>query len=206
MVDTCSSEAPFTGLESWIEAARRGDSEALGRALLSFRQYLLLLANESLNPALVAKVGASDLVQDTFCRAHRGFGEFRGRSEAEWRDWLRTILVRSLAYHRRRFLSTAKRRQGREVPIESEFSGAPRSREPSPIQQLADREREAAVLAAVEGLPSRYRDVVLWRHREKLPFDEIGRRLGISAEAARKLSGRALRSLSQILSPEYGSP
>lgn len=206
MVKDCAKDGPSAGLESWIEAARRGDREALGRALVSFRGYLLLVASESMHPGLGAKVGASDVVQDTFFRAHRGFAEFRGRSAAEWRKWLRTILARSLSHHHRHYEMTAKRRPGREVPIRPEGAGAPESREPTPSQRLDRLEREAALLAAIDRLPGRYREVVLWHHRERLRFEEIGGRLGISPEAARKLWTRALTCLSRELRPEHGSP
>jgi RNA polymerase sigma-70 factor (ECF subfamily) len=206
MVEIDSMDAPLPELESWIEAARRGDREALGRALLSVRHYLLLVANEELEPALIARGGASDLVQDTFFRAHRGFADFRGRSGAEWRSWLRTILIRSLARHRRRHSLTAKRARGREVPLESVRSRDPESRDPTPSGELDRREREAALVAAVDRLPCQYREVVIFHHREELPFDEIGRRRGISAEAARKLWARALDRLRKELEREYGSP
>jgi DNA-directed RNA polymerase specialized sigma24 family protein len=43
---------------------------------------------------------------------------------------------------------------------------------------------------------------VLWRHHESCSFDEIGRRLGCSNVAARKLWLRALQQLQRELSPE----
>jgi RNA polymerase sigma-70 factor (ECF subfamily) len=206
MVNHRSPELPPASVETWIEAARRGDREALGRALSSFRNYLLLTAREGLEPWLVVKAGASDLVQDTLFRAHRAFGDFRGRSEAEWRNWLRTILVRRLANHRRRYGATSKRRLAREVPIGSAMVGSPASREPTPSQEFARREREAALLAAIDRLPERHRAVVIGHHRDRESFEQIGRRLGISAEAARKLWTRALGRLRQELGSEHGSP
>jgi RNA polymerase sigma-70 factor, ECF subfamily len=194
------------GLSSWIEAARGGDREALGRALVSFRDYLLLAANEALEPGLMAKGGASDVVQDTMLRAHRGFAGYRGRSEGEWRSWLRAILTRSLAHHRRRYNATAKRQRGREVPIVSGNSLDPQSHDQTPSRELARRESEAALLSAMDRLPEHYREVVIWHHRERLQFEEIGRRKGISAEAARKLWTRALGRLRQELGSENGSP
>src|SRR5262249_41540733 len=158
------------------------------------------------HPGLSVKGGASDLVQDTLLRAHRGFAQFRGQTRAEWRNWLRTILVRSLAHHRRRYSLTAKRRQGREFQIDSRIIGTPESRDPPPSGELARREREAALMAAIDRLPDHYRDVVIWHHRERLPFEEIGRRHDISAEAARKLWTRALGRLRQELGSDYGSP
>jgi RNA polymerase sigma-70 factor (ECF subfamily) len=206
MVENPSTDVPLPGVETWIEAARRGDREALGQALASFRDYLLLMANDGLEPGVVAKGGASDVVQDTFCRAHRAFGDFRGRSEAEWRNWLRIILIRCLAHHRRRYGATSKRRRALEVPIPTEMHRTPAARDPTPSRELARREREAARVAAVDRLPVKYRDVVIWYHRERMSFEEIGRRRGISSEAARKLWTRALLRLRKELGAEHGSP
>src|SRR4051794_31998201 len=75
------SGLPASGwLARFLDEARRGDAEAMGRALEPFRDYLLLVANEELDQALRSKVGASDLVQDTFLGAHRDLSSFRGRT------------------------------------------------------------------------------------------------------------------------------
>jgi DNA-directed RNA polymerase specialized sigma24 family protein len=50
-----------------------------------------------------------------------------------------------------------------------------------------------------------YREVVTWHHCEQLSFEEIGRRHGISAEAARKRWTRALRRLRKELGPSHDS-
>ncbi len=74
--------------ERWdalIEVARQGDPVALGRVLETFRDYLLLVANEELEPDLRAKLGGSDLVQETFLGAQRDLTSFRGKTETEWR-------------------------------------------------------------------------------------------------------------------------
>ena len=62
----------------------------------------------------------------------------------------------------------------------------------SPSTLLAIRETEAALESALGGLAEHHRNVVLWHHRDRLPFEEVGRRLGISADAARKHWERAL--------------
>ena len=50
------------------------------------------------DPAAVAvQLDASDLVQETFLKAHREFAQFVGSSEPELVAWLRQILVRTLA-------------------------------------------------------------------------------------------------------------
>jgi RNA polymerase sigma-70 factor (ECF subfamily) len=191
-------------LDSWIEAARRGDAEALGRALEPFRDYLLLVANQELESELRTKLGGSDLVQETFLGAQRDLASFRGKSEVEWRLWLRAILVHLLANHRRQFRSTARRCIERELPMsETSRWDWPATIE-SPSTNLVAREIEEALLTALDSLAEHHRNVVLWHHKERLPFEEVGRRLGISAEAARKHWGRALLALRKELRASHG--
>ncbi len=184
-------------LELWIEAARRGDKEALGQALSFCRDYLLLVANDGLKPELRAKGNASDMVQETFLRAQRGIEGFRGRTASEWRHWLRRILKRNLAEEGRRFGATAKRQVQREVTIRELMGLDCKRTTETPSNDLRRREREAALIEALERLPAHYRDVVIWHHREQLSFEEIGQRLGNSTEAARKLWTRALVLLAE---------
>jgi RNA polymerase sigma-70 factor (ECF subfamily) len=175
----------------------------MGQALLSVGDYLLLVANEGLDPALQAKGNASDLVQETFLMAQRGVAGFRGRTASEWRLWLRSILIRNLAKQRRRFGATAKRFIYREVTLHEAMPFGCATDKESPSRNLARQEREAALFEGLKRLPDHYRDVVVWHHRERLSFEEIGRRRGISAEAACKLWTRALGRLRKELGPTH---
>jgi RNA polymerase sigma-70 factor, ECF subfamily len=200
-----SSDPSIMDLESWILAARHGDREALGLALSSARDYLLLIANEELEPALQSKGNASDLVQETFLRAQGGVEAFRGRTASEWRHWLRSILVRNLAQERRRFRSTAKRQVRLEVTVADERRLEAAWNNETPSHDLDRREREAELYEGLQRLPDHYRQVVVWHHREQLSFEEIGQRCQISAEAARKLWTRALGRLRKELGPTNDS-
>jgi RNA polymerase sigma-70 factor (ECF subfamily) len=204
---TCGGEAGSPLADRWgalIEAARRGDPEALGRALEPFRDYLLLVANQEIEPELRAKLGGSDLVQDTFLGAQRDLASFRGRSEIEWRLWLRGILVHLLANHRRHYRSTSKRRVDREVSLATTPRCDWPACNPSPSTNLAAQEAEAALRSAMDCLAEHHRNVVLWHHRDRLPFEEVGRRLGVSADAARKHWERALKALRKELKASHG--
>lgn len=193
---------PGEELESWIESARRGDALALGQALQSFRDYLLLMAGQELDPDLSVKGSASDLVQETFVRAHRRFGGFRGRSEAEWRGWLRSILINSIAEHRRRYCLTESRRIRGEISIDPQDVPIAIDDE-TPSRSLVRHESEEAVVSALARLPEDYRAVVIARNRDKLTYQQIGERRGISAEAARKLWERAIGRLRHELGPDH---
>src|SRR3954447_5435699 len=189
--------------EQLLQAARAGSSEAVGLLLEGCRQYLLLIANQELDPALRGKVGASDVVQETFLDAQRDFGRFRGRTEEELLAWLRCILLNNLANVTRHYRAVDKRQISREVafadvPAEQlrEATGDERD---SPRAGALARERDEALWAAIGRLPETARQVVLWRNYERLPFEEIGRRLDRSGEAARKVWTRALEQLQQLL-------
>lgn len=195
---------PASDAAQCLAAARAGSSAALGQALETYRRYLLLVAQQELDPELQAKGGASDLVQQTFLDAQQDFAAFRGTSEAELRSWLRQMLLRNLADFNRRYRETTKRRVGREVPLEAGSSSGdlglgPYAATASPSAEAMAHEEAAALQVALEGLPEDYRRVITLRQQEQLSFEEIGAQLGRSPDATRKLWARAIQRLKQAL-------
>jgi RNA polymerase sigma-70 factor, ECF subfamily len=184
--------------------------EEPGRLLEGCQQYLLMIANDVIGPELQAKLGASDLVQDTFLEAQRHMAAFRGRTKAELRVWLRTILERRLANIRRSYLTTEKRDATREMRLDPFPDGsdgklqAPASRSLSPSSHAVRNEWAQALGDALVRMPEHYRQVVAWRHHDQLPWDEIGRRMSCTADAARKVWSRAIQQLRRELG-EHGS-
>jgi RNA polymerase sigma-70 factor (ECF subfamily) len=167
----------------------------------------MVLARNGLGHDLAAKVGPSDLVQETFLRAQRQFGGFRGKTEAEWRCWLRRIIHNLVQETARRYVSG-----GRAVHREVAFMGSgPATHEDwqmavqtaSPSGGLIRQEQAHALLSAIAALPEHYRQVVVWHHREGATFEEIADRLETTAEAARKLWVRALVRLRDALGPSH---
>ncbi len=185
-------------------------AEEIGGALEAFRNDLRMVARRGLAHDLAAKVDASDLVQETFLAAGRDIAQFEGNSPAELRCWLRGILQHLLANARRRYRGTRKRRVEREVPLVCREAGADRDRgvtisasATSPSGRAMRQEREAALCEALAALPEHYRRVIQWHHQERLPFEAVADRLGISPDAARKLWGRALIRLRDALGPDH---
>ncbi len=202
-----SSLAGDDPIRDELEEARAGDLEVLGLALESCREYLMLIAARGLDADLIAKGGASDLVQDTLLGAYRDFGAFHGRSRDELLAWLCKILRNNLAVHRRRFRGTRKRQVSLEIPIGGSSGGAAwhslRCDSATPGAAAVRREQSAALLAALERIPEDYRRVVVWHQSEQLTFEQIGERMGRSADAVRKLWSRALIRLTEELGPAH---
>lgn len=188
-----------------LQAARGGSREALGQLLQTYRNYLLLLANRELDPDLRAKNGASDLVQETFLKAQAEFDQFQGETPGELLAWLRRILENNLANFTRAYRDTGKRQLAREVSLDRHGSDVPvpplEAPTPCPSGQIERRERIEQLERALERLPEHYRQVIVLRHRENRSFEEVGRALDRSPEAARKLWLRAIAQLQQELPP-----
>jgi RNA polymerase sigma-70 factor (ECF subfamily) len=183
-----------------IGAATPDDGSALARALEPYREYLMLVARRAIGPKLGAKVSSSDVVQETFLAAQQGIGTFRGRTEPEWRAWLKAILLHHLANQRRHY--AADKRRGPEDDAARDPRVLANAVTP-PSRHLMRRERDGALAEALSRLPERYRQVVCWHHHDRLRFREIAERLGISPDAAQRIWGRALFRLKELLGPDY---
>lgn len=183
--------------ERLIRAARAGESDALGLLIQTWQTYLFHLADCELSPELRRKLGASDLVQDACLDIHQRFQDFQGETEAEWRVWLRRLLIHDLQDARRRFLDAEKRNMRRERPLTGSSGPAPQmfDRAVSPRASLIAEEETQALRSALLRLPEEYRTVLRLRNWECLPFAEVGRQMHRSEEAARKLWSRAVLRL-----------
>ena len=184
----------------WLATARDGSSDSLGQALEACRGYLLMIAQQELDPALRAKGGASDLVQETFLKAHRHFGQFHGDAEGELLAWLRRMLLNNLADFRRLYGEAQKRQAGREVSLDPndsahERGGGLAAAGPTPSAMMMGQEQTEELQRVMARLPDDYQQVLLLRHQGEHSFEEIGRRMNRSANAVRKLWARAVECL-----------
>jgi RNA polymerase sigma-70 factor (ECF subfamily) len=192
--------------ERMLRLAQAGDGEALGQLLELYRNYLTLLARSQINRRLQGKVGASDVVQETFLKAHDNFGQFRGRTEAELVSWLRKILATSLVSLVRHYYG----RRRRDVRLERELTagieessqvldGALVAKQSSPSHEAARREQAVLLAEALGQLPVDYREVLILRHLERLTFPEVARRMNRTTGSVEKLWIRALGRLRRSL-------
>jgi RNA polymerase sigma-70 factor (ECF subfamily) len=186
-------------IRAWLAAAREGSSSSLGELLETCRNYLLLVANQTVDVDLQAKVAPSDLVQETFLRAQRSLKDFDGSKEAELLAWLRRILLNQI-YDARRDFDAQKRQVEREAIVHpSDLPVITGGRPETPSSLAVEAEQRKALEDAMARLPEEYRQVVMLRNWERRSFADIGVLLGRSDEAARKLWGRAIEKLQELL-------
>ncbi|MGD9648319.1 MAG: RNA polymerase sigma factor [Pirellulales bacterium] len=196
-----ADDAPRSQVDCWLVDAQAGSRSALGRALEACRKYLLLVANRALDDELRAKVGASDLVQDTFIQAQRDFARFAGTNEQELLAWLTAILINRIRNNARKYLFTEQTNVHRELSGDEldEAIAQLRDRCVTPGAAAVARDEQRRVHHALAELNELDREVILGRTFRQESFVAIGQRLGCSDEAARKRWARAVRELQKIL-------
>lgn len=197
----------MTNVSELIRQAREGDAASRDELFRLCRSYLGLMARAQVESWLRVKVDASDLVQQTLLEAHRDFARFQGGSQQEWLAWLRRILARNAADFVRQYRGAAKRAVRREVPFATEsgmHGGAPEPAAPveTPSEEFFHVEEELRISAALETLPPDYQEVIFLRNLQRLPFDEVARRMDRSRPATQMLWFRALKKLRAALGEE----
>jgi RNA polymerase sigma-70 factor (ECF subfamily) len=190
------------GLTELINAARRGEKEQLGVLLQFYFNYLTVLASTQLDNRLRRRLNPSDLVQETLLAAHRDFGAFRGETPQEFVGWLRQILINVLHGAIARHVKAGKRDIRREVSMDYIGEGVDRSAVnlasllpaavSSPSGQLHAQERAADLADHLAMLREDYRQVIVLRNLQGLPFEEIATRMERTTGAVRMLWLRAI--------------
>ena len=191
-----------------IVQARGGDEAALGTLLELYRNYLRLVARSLIGVALRVKLEPSDLVQETFLKAHREFAGFAGQGEPELVAWLRRILSRTLAdqvKHHRRKGRDLQRQESLDALLDRSgltIQNALASHASSPSEGAVRREQTVLLADAVSELPPHYREVFILRTLEHVPFEEVAVRMGRTVGAVRMIWTRALERLNARLEGE----
>lgn len=164
-----------------IAAWQGGDEQAAAELV---RRHAHVLAR-FLGGAGAPEADLDDLVQDTFIRAFRALGQFRG--QCQFRTWLLTIGGNVVKDAQRRA------RRGRAVPLNEELPAS----DGDPHERAVAGEVEARLAAGLARLPRMQREVFLLRAQQGLEYDEIAAALGTTPGAARVHYHHAVRRLKE---------
>src|SRR5205807_7317000 len=108
-------EQPKT--EQLLEQARRGEAEAVDRLLAAHRDGLRRMVGLRLDPALAARVDASDIVQDVLLEAHRRLNDYLRQPTMPFQLWLRHLAKDHMIDAHRRHRLAQRRSLDREQPL-----------------------------------------------------------------------------------------
>jgi len=166
-----------------ITAWQGGDEQAAAQLV---RRHARALAR-FLAGAGAPEPDLDDVVQETFIRAFRAVGTFRG--QCRFRTWLLTIGGNVLKDAHRR----AKRT--RVVPLADDL----RSTDGDPHERAVAAEAERRLGDGLGRLTRMQREVFLLRAQQGLEYDEIAAALGTTPGAARVHYHHAVRRLKECL-------
>jgi RNA polymerase sigma-70 factor (ECF subfamily) len=154
-----------------------------------------------MEPELMARVDASDVVQETLVVIANRLDDFIQRRPTSLRIWMRRKALEQLIDQRRRHLGAEKRSVYKEqrLPDVSSMAIARALFSDTPSRIVSKIELQERVQRATAQLDIKDREVLAMRHAEGLSNAEVADVLQIDPSTARKRHGRALRRLHQRL-------
>lgn len=186
-----------------LEEARAGNAASFEQLLRRHRPRLRDLIQRRLNPKIIRRVDASDVIQETQIEAIRRRDDYLKRLPMPFSIWLLKTAHEQLLKVEREHLKTAKRSIDRELPLSHDSSIAFAQRFISPEEtaghKLGQQEAAQQLRKALAALPEIDREVVLLRNFESLSNKEASQVLDISEEATKKRYTRAILRLQEIL-------
>ncbi len=186
----------------------------LAAAFAEHRQRLKALAEMRLNPVLLKRMSAEDVLSESYVNAAKRLDYFAARDDVPLYYKLRTIFVQTLADVERRHLQAQGRDAYKEVEslkfkVESSGSDgrspdlAPFDNIPadvtSPVSRVDRNERHALLRRALAALAENDRAILVLRHFDGLGNAECAAALGIESKAASIRYVRALERLQKRL-------
>jgi RNA polymerase sigma-70 factor, ECF subfamily len=179
-----------------LAEVKRGSHKALSRLLEQHRAFLWALASEEIGGETHLTFTVSDVVQSAQLEAVRDLPGFHGTSAGEFRSWLRHILRNNVLDLRRARDRRLPRAKGNSFHEERHADD-----DRSPSSHVAAGELGDKLRAAIRELPHDERIVIEMHYFERKTYAEVGKNLGRTPEAVRKLWGRALVRLRSAARP-----
>jgi RNA polymerase sigma-70 factor (ECF subfamily) len=202
------SNSPET--QELLDQARDGDSAAVERLLTAHREPVRRMIDLRLDPAIAARVDASDVVQDVLLEASRRLDDYLARPVMPFYLWLRHIAKDHIIDAHRRHRQAQRRGVDREQPMvpaalagksSVELAGRLMDPERTPASAAIQHELERRLHAALLELDEADREVILMRHFEQLSNQDVAASQGLTEAAASMRYLRAMRRLRALLQP-----
>ncbi len=200
-----------TETQNLLAQAHEGQAGAVDRLLDVHREPLRRMIDLRLDPALAARVDASDIVQDVLLEAHKRLEEYLRNPVMPFRLWLRHIAKDHVIDAHRRHRQAQRRSLDREQPLvpavlndhsSLELAGQLLDQERTPAAAAIHHELQSRLATAIADLDEDDREVILMRHREQMSNQQVAEALDLTEAAASMRYLRAVRRLRVALLPD----
>lgn len=178
-----------------VRRVQRGDSAAFDMLVRKYQHRVVALIGRYVSDWSECQ----DVAQDTFIRAYRAIGNFRG--DSQFYTWLHRIAVNTAKNH-----LVAHNRRPPTDDIDAteaeQFDGGTRLRDTDTPEREAMREElERTVMKAVDALPEELRMAISLREVEGLSYDEIAAKMDCPIGTVRSRIFRAREAIDAELRP-----
>mgnify|MGYP000484967954 CR=1 FL=1 len=181
--------------QALVKRVQEGDKRAFDLLVLKYQHRL----NSVINRYIHDWSESQDVAQESFIRAYRALGNFRG--DSQFYTWLYKIAV-----------NTAKNwlvSQGRRPPTDDieasdavQYDAGSRLRDTdTPERELMRQEVEQSVTRTVQGLPDELRMAITLREVDGLSYEEIAETMGCPIGTVRSRIFRAREAIDEQLRP-----
>lgn len=193
-----------------LEQAKGGDAQAREALLARHREAVRRMIELRLDPAIVQRVDASDVVQEVLLEASRRLDDYLKKPAMPFHLWLRHIAKDHLIDAHRKHHQAKKRGVDREQPLvrpgwaeQSSLDLAAQlfDQELTPASAAIQQELQRRLHQALNQLDDDDRELLYMRHFEQLANQEVAAALGLTEAAASMRYLRALRKLRDLMTP-----
>jgi RNA polymerase sigma-70 factor (ECF subfamily) len=178
-----------------VKRVQRGDSAAFDLLVRKYQHRIV---------ALIGRYVADwsecqDVAQETFLRAYRALGNFRG--DAQFYTWLHRIAVNTAKNH---LVANNRRPPTDDIDVgdAEQFESGLRLRDnDTPERELMRQQMEQTVMRAVEALPDELRTAITLREVDGLSYEEIAQKMDCPIGTVRSRIFRAREAIDLELRP-----
>lgn len=178
-----------------VRRVQQGDSTAFDALVRKYQHRIVGLIGRY----IADWSECQDVAQDTFMRAYRAIGNFRG--DAQFYTWLHRIAVNTAKNH---LVAQNRRPPGADIDVADaeQFDSGIRLRDnDTPERQFMRQEVEQAVVRVVAGLPEELRVAITLREVDGMSYEEIAQRMDCPIGTVRSRIFRAREAIDAELEP-----
>lgn len=178
-----------------VEAVQQGDKQAFGLLVRKYEHKVIGLVSRYVR----SHAECEDIAQESFIRAWRAIGSFRG--DSAFYTWLYKIAVNTAKNH---LVAQGRRPPSGDVDADDAeyMAGAERMRDnATPEHEMMRQEIEQTVFATVQALPEELRTAITLREVDGLSYDEIADAMGCPIGTVRSRIFRAREAIDVKLRP-----
>lgn len=157
------------------------------------RPVLMSIARDLVDRDLQAKIGASDLVQETMLDVVRDYDSLRSQDPKQVERWYREILINNFRDLTRFFRKARKRSVTKELPLTDDMPDLRSNLRPD--LPIVREEQLLSMREAIDRLPSPHQQMLKWRYLDRLSYRKIATMVSRKEDAVRMMVNRSLNRL-----------